>query len=135
MQARRAAEGVRLSVEKGAASLPPAIVENLAPSSEPARDVDEAQAARRRWELLARVSRQFSGAVADASSALDQIAQLSVPEFADWCTVTMLKSDGSVERVAAVHRVPGKELLAAELVQRYPPGARPTEGASGVSDR
>jgi len=59
---------------------------------------------------------------------LASVAELAVPFLADWCAVDVLAEDGSPERVAVVHRDPGKAALARELRERYPPDPNASAG-------
>ncbi|HEX3775145.1 MAG TPA: PAS domain S-box protein [Polyangiaceae bacterium] len=70
--------------------------------------------------------------LADATAALGRsldyeqtvahVAQLCVPELADWCTVDLLKDGERLPaRLAVAHVDPGKIKLAQELAERYPP--------------
>lgn len=70
--------------------------------------------------FLAESSKSLSSLV-DYRSTLQKIASLSVPHFADWCTVDMLEGDGSVQRLAVAHVDPTKVDLAEEIYRRYPP--------------
>src|SRR6185369_729632 len=49
---------------------------------------------------------------------LTQKARLTVPLLADWCTVSVVRDDGSLERIAIVHRDPQKVALVHELAER-----------------
>src|SRR5262249_34926886 len=44
----------------------------------------------------------------DYETTLANLAQLIVPEFADWCAVDFVGEDGSINRIAVVHRDPEK---------------------------
>ncbi len=68
----------------------------------------------------------------DYHRTLQQLAQLVVPALADWCTVTILKEDQSKERVAIVHRDPGKQALIEELSQYYPASSEEGTGIGQV---
>jgi PAS domain S-box-containing protein len=77
-----------------------------------------------------------AGAVLDASmefeDVLNNLAQLAVPEFADWCTVSLLEEDGSLQQVAVAHADPEKTSWALELGERYPPVVDPEIGVGKV---
>jgi len=67
-----------------------------------ATDIDD----RRRAEMAARFLADAAArlaAVADAETALREIARVAVPDFADWCAVDLLDEDGSLRRVAVAH--------------------------------
>jgi PAS domain S-box-containing protein len=52
--------------------------------------------------LLAEASAQLANAV-DYETQLTTLAQLAVPQLADWCAVHLLQADGSIEQVAVAH--------------------------------
>lgn len=68
----------------------------------------------------------------DPRSALDELARLAVPKFADWCVVYVTEPDGSLGQVAVAHRDPDKEALARELHARYPPDPDRATGVAAV---
>ena len=80
-----------------------------------------AEAGRRRADFLARASREFSESL-DPQATLDRMAHLAVLGFADWCTVTLRMPDGSLSRVAAIHKDPARAEDMAALMRLYPPG-------------
>jgi PAS domain S-box-containing protein len=92
------------------------------------RDVTE----RKRWEqslrFLADASKSLSSLV-DYKTTLQNVAQLAVPNFADWCTVDMLDAQGSLQRLAVAHINPEKVQLAEHLYDRYPP---PPDAPRGI---
>lgn len=63
---------------------------------------------------------------------LNRIATFSVSHLADWCTVTIRKEDGTLERVSAVHREADKIPLINELASFYPPNDTQREGMAAV---
>jgi GAF domain-containing protein len=82
----------------------------------------------KRGELSQRLLAQAGMALAtplDFDTRLSNVAQLVVPDLADWCAVDMLETDGTSRRLTVVHTDPAKVALAHELYQRYPP--RPDE--------
>jgi PAS domain S-box-containing protein len=66
----------------------------------------------------------------DYQQTLKDLARLTVPAMADWCTVTMVNEEGAKERLAAVHRDPGKAALIEELSTFY---SRSNDGDSLIS--
>ncbi|WP_141330817.1 ATP-binding protein [Myxococcus sp. AB025B] len=62
------------------------------------------------------------GASLEWRTVLRRLAELVVPELADWCAVDVLGDDGRVERVAAAHREPGRVALMHELFRLRPVG-------------
>jgi signal transduction histidine kinase len=82
--------------------------------SEPA---DEAQ---RRSRFLISASASLSESL-DYERTLQQVAELSVPDMADWCTVTVIDEVGVARRLGVVHADPAKQELAAEYKMKFPP--------------
>jgi PAS domain S-box-containing protein len=60
------------------------------------------------------------GSSLDYHTTLDRVAQLAVPEFADWCVVYMMDADGLVCHVAVAHADPARCELMRDLHRRYP---------------
>lgn len=62
--------------------------------------------------------------VLDASMSMEDrlrcLAELVVPDIADWCAVTLVRDD-RVEQVAVAHSDPDKVAHVRELQERYPP--------------
>ena len=58
----------------------------------------------------------------DYETTLANVAQLIVPQFADWCAVDVVAEDGSIKRLAVVHRDPEKEQWARPLARLPPAG-------------
>ena len=65
--------------------------------------------------------------VGDVDATLTRIANLAIPNFADWSEVLLREADGSMRRVTMTHGRPAMIATAQELQRRYPPRAR--EGA------
>ena len=76
-------------------------------------------------------------AAAELASSLDyevtlaNVAQLAVPEFADWCAIDIV-DDGRLRRVAVAHVDPDKVKFAHDLARRYPPDPDAPHGAWNV---
>jgi signal transduction histidine kinase len=51
----------------------------------------------------------------DYEETLNTVARLTVPRIADWCTVNLLHDDGTIERVAAAHALPEKEIILRQI--------------------
>jgi serine phosphatase RsbU (regulator of sigma subunit) len=64
----------------------------------------------------------------DYETTLNNVAQLAVPTFADWCAIDVVVDD-RLRRVAVAHVDPAKVRLAHELAERYPPGSDAPTGA------
>jgi PAS domain S-box-containing protein len=91
--------------------------------------------ARKRTEdslrFLARASATL-GSLVDFGSTLQKIAQLAVPDFADWCVVDIADADGALQRLAVAHKDPAKALLGEQFRDRYPPDLHSGRGAAHV---
>ncbi|HEY9808480.1 MAG TPA: PAS domain S-box protein [Halomicronema sp.] len=75
----------------------------------------------------------------DYSTTLEQVAQLAVPQMADWCTIHLIGEDKSVEKLVLAHINPDKVKWAQELSVRYPFRSDEPTGAgkvwrSGISE-
>ncbi|MBD2740196.1 PAS domain-containing protein [Coleofasciculus sp. FACHB-1120] len=57
----------------------------------------------------------------DYQTTLETLAQLAVPQLADWCSIDMLDENQTIRRLAVVHQDPSKVDWAYQLQERYPP--------------
>ena len=80
----------------------------------PAGDIE------RRYRLLSSASAALAESL-DYQRTLQRVAELAVPDVADWCTVTVVDAHGAVRRVAVVHANPAKRELAEEYQSKFPP--------------
>jgi PAS domain S-box-containing protein len=78
------------------------------------------QTLRERMTFLAEASELLSSSL-DYNHTLSQLARLSVPGLADWCTIDIVSPQGEIERLAVAHEDPEKVRWAYELQDRYPP--------------
>jgi len=65
---------------------------------------------------------QASGVLTNAmndSEILRKLGRLVVPVLADWCTITITKSDGTITQLITAQQSPEKELIAKELQEKY----------------
>jgi signal transduction histidine kinase len=91
------------------------------------REAEAEQAARRSAEADARRARFLSNVSAVLSTSLDYhatletLAQLAVPELADWCVIDVVEEDGRVARVASAHARAEKAPLLSVLRAAFPP--------------
>jgi PAS domain S-box-containing protein len=69
--------------------------------------------------FLAEASRVLASSL-DHQRTLEQIAELAVPRFGDWCSVSLLAERGPIERVALHHHDPSKLDLAIRIEAAYP---------------
>jgi PAS domain S-box-containing protein len=77
---------------------------------------------------------ELSGTL-DYRESLSRVAVLAASEFADWCSVHIVESDGSIAEVALAHRDPAQITFARELQERYPPDPNAATGAPAVIRR
>ncbi len=91
-----------------------------------------AEDARQRVEFLAGSSPMFLSGSVDPEGILQQLTELWVPRIADLCAVDMLDGDGTLRRMAVMHRDPAKLNLARELQERYPLRLDDPRGAGSV---
>jgi len=91
--------------------------------------------ARRRAEeaerYLTRAS-QVLGSSLDYETTLRQLAQVVVPELADWCAVHIVEEDGVPRELAVAHVDPEKVAWATEISRRYPPRLDAATGVPNV---
>jgi PAS domain S-box-containing protein len=82
--------------------------------------VTEVKRAQLMESFMAEASRLLASSM-DYTETLQKIAQLAVPQIADWCAVDVLDESGEIERVAVYHSDPRKVELAEELNRNYHP--------------
>ncbi|SOD03634.1 Signal transduction histidine kinase [bacterium JGI 053] len=91
------------------------------------RQAEADQAARRHAEAEARRARFLSNVSAvlsaslDYHATLDMLAQLAVPELADWCVIDVVEEDGRIARLAAAHADADRLPLLSVLREEFPP--------------
>ena len=91
--------------------------------------------AHKRAELAQRFlarSGQVLASSLNPDELLAQIANLAVPELADWCSVEVLTDSGALERKALAHVDPEVRQRAIELSRRYPPDPEAPQGVYQV---
>jgi PAS domain S-box-containing protein len=84
-------------------------------------------------ELAQRFLSQASAVLAsslDYQTTLERVAQLTVPELADWCTVHMIEEDGAIEQIAVAHIDPAKLEWAYQIRDKYPLNPDDPRGAA-----
>jgi serine phosphatase RsbU (regulator of sigma subunit) len=91
----------------------------------------EAETARERAAYLAEASVILASSL-DVRRTLRQVARLTVPRLADWCSVEMVEPDGSIRSVAVAHADPKKVALAREYRRRFPPDQSADSGIGSV---
>ncbi|HEX8922194.1 MAG TPA: PAS domain S-box protein, partial [Pyrinomonadaceae bacterium] len=91
----------------------------------------EAEDAERRAHYLGEASRVLASTL-DYQKTLAQVAQLSVPDLADWCAIDMVGEGGALVRLAVAHTDPAKIEWASELQKRYPVDMNAPQGVPNV---
>src|SRR3954447_5886179 len=95
----------------------------------------EARAAAERAEehqrFLARASLVLDESL-DPDVTLARIATLAVEGIADWCSVDVVDSDGSLRHVVSAHADPSRIEPTQELRERFPPDPEDMAGAPNV---
>jgi GAF domain-containing protein len=94
-----------------------------------ARETAERQLGR--MTFLSRTTRLMEAPLS-VEERLQQLADLAVSEFADWCAVHLVRGN-RVDQVAVAHSDPAKVAFVARLQERYPPGPDAPGGAIRVS--
>jgi PAS domain S-box-containing protein len=92
-------------------------------------DIDDRKRAEMQNLFLAEASAELAQ-LNDEASALQKVAAMAVPQFADWCAVDLKDESGSVRRLSVAHVDPAKLQLVREIEAKYPP--RPSHN-SGVA--
>lgn len=82
-------------------------------------DIHEHKRAEYIHAFMSEISKISSSSL-DYKKTLPQIAQFSVPDFADWCAIDILEN-GVLSLVALAHKNPRKLAWAKKLRNRYPP--------------
>lgn len=96
-----------------------------------ARDITEQTRRAHAMQFLAEASTTLASSL-DYETTLATVARLAVPHFADWCSVDVVKEDGTVGRLAVAHVDPAKITWAKELEKRYPPDPEEPRGIYNV---
>jgi serine phosphatase RsbU (regulator of sigma subunit) len=84
------------------------------------RLLDAEREGRARADFLARAG-VLLDATLDYERTLAAVADIAVPEVADWCAVSILDDAGELRQVAAAHVDPEQRRLGEELNRRFPP--------------
>ena len=94
-------------------------------------DIHEQKRAEESSRYLAEASAALAGVV-DYESALQKVANLAVPYFADWSAVDLADDDGNLRRLAVAHQDSNKMALVRDLMRDYPPDPQSPSGAFAV---
>jgi|GEM_PF-3152558 len=91
-------------------------------------DITSQKRIEKNLHFLARASKLLSSSL-DYEKVLESVAQIAVPEVADWCSVYLLDPETQkIRQVALVHENPKKVKWAKLLQQKYPPDPNDTTG-------
>ena len=91
----------------------------------------QASAAQERAAFLAEAGVLLDQSL-DFDTTLADLARLTVPGLADWCSIDVPGPEGRLRNVVIVHRDPAQEAAARSLLDRYPPGPNEAVGAAHV---
>jgi PAS domain S-box-containing protein len=94
-------------------------------------DITQAKRAELGQRLLAEAGEALAASL-DYGQTLQQVADLAVPELADWCAVSLPDDHGGLATVAVAHVDPGKVSLARDIGARYPTSVDEPGGAAQV---
>ena len=83
------------------------------------KNTTDKKRAEERLHFLSRASAILSSSL-DYRTTVSQVAQLLVPQLADWCGVQVLDERGTLRQLAVAHTDPEKMKWAWELDRRYP---------------
>jgi PAS domain S-box-containing protein len=82
-------------------------------------DIHDQKLASERANFLGEATKIISSTL-NYEETLNSIAQIIVPELADWYSVSLIESDGSITNAAVAHRDPEKIKWAKSLNEKYP---------------
>jgi serine phosphatase RsbU (regulator of sigma subunit) len=94
-------------------------------------DVTAAKRGEFAQRLLARAGAVLASSL-EYERTLQQVAELAVPELADWCGVSLPDRTGMLRQVAVAHVDPEKVRFAREMDERYPVSVDDPSGAAQV---
>ncbi|HVJ30887.1 MAG TPA: histidine kinase dimerization/phospho-acceptor domain-containing protein, partial [Gammaproteobacteria bacterium] len=102
------------------------------------KDITEKKRAEERLRYVSQASAVLASSL-DYRTTIAKLAELLVPELADWCGVQLADEHGTLQQLAVAHVDPTKVQWARELNARYPVDMSATTGApqvlrSGVSE-
>jgi signal transduction histidine kinase/PAS domain-containing protein len=95
------------------------------------KNVTERHQADEAQRYLAQAS-ALLGKTLNVDESLQSVADMVLPDLADWCRVDMLASDGSIRHVAVAHSDPEKVKWAQQLAEKYPPAMDAPAGLPNV---
>ena len=95
------------------------------------KDITERKKADEASHYLTRASEVLSSSL-DYEKTLADLAHLVVPEFADWCSISMVDDAGVPQQLAVAHADPAKIKWAEDLNRKYPPDHNAPTGVPQV---
>lgn len=106
------------------------MADGCAQALERIRALDTVAEQNTKLRFLAEASAELTRSL-DYEQTLTRVAELAVPDFADWCAIS-LEQDGVLRTLAVAHRDPAKVAMALDLQQRYPADPEAPGGAYEV---
>jgi serine phosphatase RsbU (regulator of sigma subunit)/PAS domain-containing protein len=94
-------------------------------------DITDVKRAEISQRLLARVGKVLASSL-DHDQTLQQVAELAVPQLADWCAVSLPDGRGYLRTVAVAHTNPDKVAFARLVSEQYPTPSSSPGGAAQV---
>ena len=93
-------------------------------------DMTEAKERELRERFLSHASEALASSL-DYEETLTRVAELAVPDLADWCSVEILEG-ATIHQLAVAHVDPAMVALARQLQQRFPPTLDDPSGVGAV---
>jgi len=107
------------------------ISERKRAEQERARFLAATEASEQRSRFLAEASAALASSL-DYEATLRSVAQLAVPQLADWCAVHVAEDGQHLKQLAITHIDPAKVVWAEELGARFPPDVAALQGVAKV---
>jgi PAS domain S-box-containing protein len=95
-----------------------------------ATDIDAQKRTEQAQDFLLRAGVELTRSL-DYRRTLQAVAQLAVPEIADWCVIDLLEEE-TIRSVGLAHADPAKVTFGRELQERYPTSLDETRGVARV---
>jgi PAS domain S-box-containing protein len=96
-----------------------------------ATDIDAQKRTEQAQDFLLRAGVELTRSL-DYGRTLQAVAQLAVPEIADWCVIDLLEDEETIRPVGLAHADPAKVTFGRELQERYPTSLEETRGVPRV---
>lgn len=101
-------------------------------ASDIAHDITERKRQEKQEHFLAELSKELASTL-DDQKALDAVARLVIPHFADWFAVDLLDPSGRLDLRTLAHTDPEKVCWGHKLREQYPPEADAPTGVAHVA--